>query len=143
MRVKIYRAGCDIETHEIPQLAGKTVTRDGTDVDGTHLKGGSETESEIDGIADVVERFTFTLEEGGVLERIVRRWEYAGGECRYVDRYANGTRGMLVVAPEEAETVTRVDVDDVQVWPEDGGGADVRITELEALAGRLAAGAVE
>ena len=73
MRVKIYRQGCDIETHEIPQLAGKTVTRDGVDMDGARVKCGTETESEVDDVADVIERFTFSPERGGFLERFVRR----------------------------------------------------------------------
>ena len=101
MRVKIYRQGCDVETHEIPQLAGKTVTRDGIDVDGTRVKCGTETESEVDDVADVIERFTFSPERGGFLERFVRRWEYVNGMWRHVDRGANGTRGMVVVAPDE------------------------------------------
>ncbi len=139
MRVKIYRQGCDVETHEIPQLAGKTVTRDGIDVDGTRVKCGTETESEVDDVADVIERFTFSPERGGFLERFVRRWEYVNGMWRHVDRGANGTRGMVVVAPDEVGSVTRIEVDDVQVWPEgeDGG----RIAELEALVERLTAGA--
>ena len=139
MRVKIYRAGCDVETHEIPQLAGKTVTRDGIDVDGTRVKCGTETESEVDDVADVIERFTFSPERGGFLERFVRRWEYASGEWRHVDRSANGTRGMVVVAPEETGSITRIEVDDVQVWPEEEDGG--RIAELEALVERLTAGA--
>lgn len=143
MRVKVYREGCDIETHEIPQLAGKTVTRDGVDVDGTHLKGGSETEAEVDNVADVIERFTFSPEEGGVLKRLVRKWENTPEGWRHVDRVANKTYGMVIVAPEEAETVTRIDVDEVQVWPEDADDTDGRIAELEALAGHLAAGAGE
>ena len=139
MRVKIYREGCDVETHEIPQLAGKTVTRDGIDVEGTRVKCGTETESEVDDVADVIERFTFSPERGGFLERFVRRWECVNGVWRHVDRGANGTRGMVVVAPDEVESITHIEVDDVQVWPEgeDGG----RIAELEALVERLTAGA--
>lgn len=140
MRVKIYRRGCDVETHEIPQLAGKTVTHDGTDVDGVLMRGGSETESDVDDVADIIERFTFTPEEGGVLERFVRRREFMGGEWRHVDRIANGTADMVVIAPEEAGSVTRIDVDEIQVWPEGGDDPEGRIAELEALAERLAAG---
>lgn len=139
MRVKIYRQGCDIETHEIPQLAGKTVTRDGVDMDGARVKCGTETESEVDDVADVIERFTFSPERGGFLERFVRRWECVNGVWRHVDRGANGTRGMVVVAPEETGSVTRIEVDDVQVWPEEEDGG--RIAELEALVERLTAGA--
>ena len=125
MRVKIYREGCDVETHEIPQLAGKTVTRDGVDMDGARVKCGTETESEVDDVADVIERFTFTPERGGFLERFVRRWEYASGEWRHVDRSA----------PDEVGSVRRIEVDDVQVWPEEEDGG--RIAELEALVERL------
>lgn len=139
MRVKIYREGCDVETHEIPQLAGKTVTRDGIDIDGTRVKGGTETESEVDDVADVIERFTFSPERGGFLERIVRRWECVNGVWRHVDRGANGTRGMVVVSPDEVGSVARIEVDDVQVWPEEEDGG--RIAELEALVERLMAGA--
>ena len=139
MRVKIYRTGCDVETHEIPQLAGKTVTRDGIDIDGTRVKCGSETESEVDDVADVIERFTFSPERGGFLERFVRRWEFVNGEWCHIDRSANGTRGMVVVAPDEAGSVRRIEVDDVQVWPEEEDGG--RIAELEALVERLTAGA--
>lgn len=139
MRVKIYREGCNVETHEIPQLAGKTVTRDGIDVEGTWVKCGTETESEVDDVADVIERFTFSPERGGFLERFVRRWEYVNGMWRHVDRGANGTRGMVVVAPDEVGSVRRIEVDDVQVWPEEEDGG--RIAELEALVERLTAGA--
>ena len=139
MRVKIYREGCDVETHEIPQLAGKTVTRDGIDIDGTRVKCGTETESEVDDVADVIERFTFSPERGGFLERFVRRWECVNGVWRHVDRGANGTRGMVVVALDEVGSVKRIEVDDVQVWPEEEDGG--RIAELEALVERLTAGA--
>lgn len=139
MRVKIYRQGCDIETHEIPQLAGKTVTRDGVDMDGARVKCGTETESEVDDVADVIERFTFSPERGGFLERFVRRWEFVNGEWRHIDRSANGTRGMVVVAPDEVGSVRRIEVDDAQIWPEEEDGG--RIAELEALVERLTAGA--
>lgn len=139
MRLKIYREGCDVETHEIPQLAGKTVTRDGIDIDGTRVKCGTETESEVDDVADVIERFTFSPERGGFLERVVRRWECVNGVWRHVDRGANGTRGMVVVALDEVGSVKRIEVDDVQVWPEEEDGG--RIAELEALVERLTAGA--
>ena len=61
------------------------------------------------------------------------------GVWRHVDRGANGTRGMVVVAPDEVGSVTRIEVDDVQVWPEEEDGG--RIAELEALVERLTAGA--
>ena len=139
MRVKIYRKGCDVETHEIPQLAGKTVTRDGIDIDGTRVKCGSETESEVDDVADVIERFTFSPEKGGALKRVVRKWMHTEGGWGYVDEVANNAYDVAVVAPDEVGSVKRIEVDDVQVWPEgeDGG----RIAELEALVERLTAGA--
>lgn len=44
---------------------------------------------------------------------------------------------MVVVAPEETGSITRIEVDDVQVWPEEEDGG--RIAELEALVERLTA----
>lgn len=138
MRVKIYRQGCDVETHEIPQLAGKTVTHDGIDIDGTRVQCGSETESEVDDVADVIERFTFSPEKGGTLKRMVRKWLHTERGWGYVDVVANNAYDVVVVAPDEVESVTHIEVDDVQVWPEEDGG---RIAELEALVERLTAGA--
>lgn len=136
MRVKIYRGGCDVETHEIPPLVGRTITRDGIEVGTERLDCGSESEAEADDVADIIERFTFSPEEGGVLRRLVRKWERSDEGWRHVDRVANGTFDMVIIAPEETEAITRIDVDDVQAWPEEDTGGD-RVRELEGLVDRL------
>lgn len=53
-----------------------------------------------------------------------------------MDRVANGTFDMVIIAPEETEAITRIDVDDVQAWPEEDTGGD-RVRELEGLVDRL------
>ena len=115
------------------------MTRDGIDIDGTRVKCGSETESEVDDVADVIERFTYSPEKGGALKWVVRKWMHTEGGWGYVDEVANNAYDVVVVASDEAGSVKRIEVDDVQVWPEEEDGG--RIAELEALVERLTAGA--
>ena len=134
--VKSYREGCDIESREIPPFAGESVTSEGQDFGTAHVRDGSTTAQEADRVADVRERFRFTPEGGGALERAVARYDAGRGQLSW--RAANGTLGMRIVQPGD-RTIRRITVDGEQVWPEEDD-ANGRIRELQEMVDRLLAG---
>lgn len=133
MVIKIFRAGCDVEAHEVPPFVGLSTTTEGVHAGEAVIDSGSETASEADRVSDVVERFRYTPEGGGVLERRITRQQPGGG---HETGCANGTQGMVIVPPGDA-AVRRIDVDGEQVWPEDA--ASDRVAELEAMLERMLA----
>jgi hypothetical protein len=123
MEIKVFRSGCRVESVSVPPLVGVSRTREHNAL-GTDLVDGTDTTSSLDGIMAVTERFSFSPEEGGILERTLRT---AGGEA-----YANRTQGMVVI-PAGDSSVTRVDVDGETVWPEDNGGSDATLDRIGSM----------
>lgn len=139
MQVKVYRNGCDVEAHEIPPFVGKTTTWDGIDAGAERrIDCGNESESDADCIADIKERFRFSPDWGGVLERIIVRPD---GREGFKSSYSNGTRGMVVIPPGGADGVIRITVDGEQVWPEliDSGTIGMLENQITELLSRDAA----
>lgn len=113
MEVKIYRNDADgtirIDSHQIPQYVGDVATQ----TDEKALR--DTTENENDKIADIVERVVVGR-HGVYLERYKR---ILSPDDQFVKKgtfITNGTKGMCLVA--DMSSVTRVTVDDEQVWPE-------------------------
>ena len=124
MEIKVFRYGCRVESVSVPPLVGTSRTREHNAL-GTDLVDGTDTTSSLDGIMAVTERFRFSPEAGGVLERTLRT---AGGEA-----YANRTQGMVVI-PAGDSSVVRVDVDGETVWPEDNaGGSDATLDRIGSM----------
>lgn len=129
MEIKAFRKGCAVESISVPPLVGTSRTREHTCL-GTDLVDGSDTTSSLDAVMAVTERFSFSPEGGGVLERTLRT---AGGEA-----YANRTQGMVVI-PAGDSSVVRVDVDGETVWPEDNGGSDATLDRIGTMLDSLGA----
>lgn len=132
MEVKIYWKSEDgvvrIDSHQIPQYVGDVATQ----TDEKALR--DTTENENDKIADIVERVVVG-NRGVYLERYKR---IIAPDDQFVKRgtfITNGSKGNCLVASKDMKNVTRVTVDDEQVWPEVevGDPAD----ELEHIVGAL------
>lgn len=136
MQVKVFRRGCNVETHEIPPYEGRGLTWPDPTLSGDiRLVGGSELVPGTEGVLDVVDRFEFDPMRGGRLSRRVRTERDWGGTPRAAVMVPSGY--SVVVAPEEVADVVRIDVDGEQVWPEVRGGG---VEEIRALAEQLVGG---
>ncbi|MDO4797217.1 MAG: hypothetical protein Q4A01_04255 [Coriobacteriales bacterium] len=101
-----------IESHEIPEYAGRTMTETRGEGAGIDV-----TQGDIDLVADVVQSLHVSRAKGVYLSRHVvfgeRARRMAGAQP------PSGEQRVLVVRPERMADVERVVLDGETVWPED------------------------
>jgi len=111
MEIKVYFNDGLIESHTIPEYAGKVFC------DTDEKRHRDVTTSNADDIADIFERVRAN-DEGVLFERAINIRSSHDAWVQEGIRYANGTKGMYVVPKQRMQDVRRVCVDGEQVWPE-------------------------
>lgn len=116
MEVKVFYKGIDgvlyVESHRIPEYAGRTMTETRGEGAGTDV-----TSAEIDLVADVVESLQVSPGRGVYLSRRVTFGERANLMANA--KLSSGEQCVTIVRAENMSKVERLVLDGETVWPED------------------------